>query len=149
MPRLIDMEIEPFLLTASINVVVAQRLVRKTCPHCRKSQPAPEAVAEQLKTEIVGIPEVYFEGIDKTKIELSKGEGCEKCERTGYKGRLGIFEVLPLVPEIQDLILNKAQSGKILEVAKKLGMISMRQDGIVKVLRGETTLEEVVRVSKE
>jgi type IV pilus assembly protein PilB len=149
MPRLMDMDIEPFLLTASVNLVVAQRLVRKICENCRKSLPVPEPIAEQLKAELVGVPDVYYEGIQKGVIQFYKGEGCEKCERTGYKGRLGIYEALSLVPEIQDLILAKQPSGKILEVANKLGMISMRQDGIIKVLRGETTLEEVVRVTKE
>lgn len=149
MPRLMDMEIEPFLLTASVNLVVAQRLVRKICQNCRKEQPVPEPVATQLKSELVGVPDVYYEGIEKGKIRFYKGEGCEKCERTGYKGRLGIYEALAIIPEIQDLLLAKAPSGQILEVANKQGMITMRQDGIIKVLRGETTLEEVVRVSKE
>lgn len=149
MPRLIDMDIEPFLLTASVNLVVAQRLVRKICQNCRKEQPVPEPVAAQLKTELVGVPDVYYEGIEKGVIKFFKGEGCEKCERTGYRGRLGIYEALSIIPEIQDLILAKQPSAKILEVANKQGMISMRQDGIIKVLRGETTLEEVARVTKE
>ncbi len=149
MPRLMDMEIEPFLLTASVNLVVAQRLVRKICQNCRKEQPVPESVATQLKSELVGVPDVYYESIEKGKIRFYKGEGCEKCERTGYRGRLGIYEALAIIPEIQDLLLAKAPSGQILEVANKQGMITMRQDGIIKVLRGETTLEEVVRVTKE
>lgn len=149
MPRLMDMDIEPFLLTASVNVVLAQRLVRKVCKDCRKELVPPPAVLEDIKRELVGIPEVYYEGIDKNNMRFTHGEGCDKCEKTGYHGRLGIFEVLPMTQEIQELILAKAPSAQILEVAVKLGMISMRQDGIIKVLRGETTLEEVVRVSKE
>ncbi len=149
MPRLMDMEIEPFLLTASVNVVAAQRLVRKICMDCRKAMPMPEPVSKQLKAELAGVPEVYFEGVNVDFKEYYKGEGCDKCEKTGYRGRMGIFEVLPMTPEIQDLILAKKPNQQILEVATKLGMISMRQDGIIKVLRGETTLEEVVRVSKE
>lgn len=149
MPRLMDMDIEPFLLTASVNVVLAQRLVRKVCKDCRKELVPPASVLEDIKRELVGIPEVYFEGIDKENMRFAHGEGCDKCEKTGYHGRLGIFEVLPMTEEIQSLILAKSPSAKILEIAVKLGMISMRQDGIIKVLRGETTLEEVVRVSKE
>lgn len=149
MPRLMDMDIEPFLLTASVNVVLAQRLVRKVCPDCRKEVAAPPALLEDIKKELVGIPEIYFEGIDKNNMHFAHGEGCDKCEKTGYHGRLGIFEVLPITPEIQELILAKAPAAQILEVAQKMGMISMRQDGIIKVLRGETTMEEVVRVSKE
>ena len=149
MPRLMDMEIEPFLLTASVNVVGAQRLVRKVCQDCKKAQPVPEALAAQLRAEVETVPDVYFDGITKGQIQIYKGEGCEKCENTGYKGRFGIFEVLPITTEIQELILSKAPNAKILDVAAKLGMISLRQDGIIKVLRGETTLEEVVRVTKE
>ncbi len=149
MPRLMDMEIEPFLLTASVNVVGAQRLVRKVCQDCKKAQPVPEALAAQLRAEVETVPDVYFEGLQKGQIQIYKGEGCEKCENTGYKGRFGIFEVLPITTEIQELILSKAPNAKILDVAAKLGMISLRQDGIIKVLRGETTLEEVVRVTKE
>lgn len=149
MPRLIDMQIEPFLLTASVNVVGAQRLVRKVCQDCKKPQPVPEALAAQLKAEVATVPDLYFEGISKEHVQIFKGEGCEKCENTGYKGRFGIFEVLPITPEIQELVLAKAPNTKILEVAAKLGMITLRQDGIIKVLRGETTLEEVARVTKE
>ncbi len=149
MPRLMDMEIEPFLLTASVNVVGAQRLVRKVCQDCKKAQPVPEALAAQLRAEVETVPDVYFEGLQKGQIQIYKGEGCEKCENTGYKGRFGIFEVLPITTEIQELILSKAPNAKILDVAAKLGMISLRQDGIIKVLRGETTLEEVARVTKE
>lgn len=149
MPRLIDMQIEPFLLTASVNVVGAQRLVRKVCQDCKKPQPVPPALEAQLKAEIATVPDMYFEGIRKDTIQIFKGDGCEKCENTGYKGRFGIFEVLPITPEIQELILSKAANSKILEVAEKLGMITLRQDGIIKVLRGETSLEEVARVTKE
>lgn len=149
MPRLMDMDIEPFLLTASVNVVLAQRLVRKVCKDCRKELVPPASVLEDIKRELVGVPEVYFEGIDKENMRFAHGEGCDKCEKTGYHGRLGIFEVLPMTNEIQELILAKSPAAQILDVAVKMGMISMRQDGIIKVLRGETTLEEVVRVSKE
>ncbi len=149
MPRLIDMDIEPFLLVASVNIIAAQRLVRKICPDCKKSYEVPTAVKEQIKEEVKGIPEVYFEGIDKEKIVFYKGEGCERCERTGYRGRFGIFEVLPVTPEVQNMVLSKAPAAKIMEETAKIGMITMRQDGIIKVLRGETTLEEVARVTKE
>jgi type IV pilus assembly protein PilB len=149
MPRLIDMEIEPFLLVASVNVVAAQRLVRKICENCRKPQSIPPEVEAQLKKEIEGVPAEYLENIDINKLSYYKGEGCEQCERTGYRGRFGIFEVLPMIPEIQNMILSKASNTDVLARAAKLGMITMRQDGIIKVLRGETTLEEIVRVTKE
>lgn len=149
MPRLIDMGIEPFLLVASVNIVAAQRLVRKICSNCKKAQPFTREVEEQIRKEIAGVPPEYLEGLDMKKPVFYKGQGCEQCERTGYRGRFGIFEVLPVIPEIQNMVLSKTPTAKIMEEAAKLGMITMRQDGIIKVLRGETTLEEVVRVSKE
>jgi type II secretory ATPase GspE/PulE/Tfp pilus assembly ATPase PilB-like protein len=148
-PRLVDMGIEPFLLVATVNVVVAQRLVRKICPTCKQETPLPHVVEDEIKKELVGIPEEYFEGFDKGKIKNFKGVGCEKCGKTGYSGRMGIFEVLPTNPEIHELILSKSPAHKIYELAAKMGMITMKQDGMIKVLRGETTFDEVVRVTTE
>lgn len=148
-PRLIDMGMEPFLLTASINVVGAQRLVRKVCANCRKETPLSKALEEEIKKDLIGVPEDYFVGLDKNNYKLFKGEGCEKCGHTGYSGRMGIFEVLPATTEIQDMILSKSPAHKILEVAQKMGMITLKQDGILKVLRGLTTMEEVIRVTTE
>lgn len=149
MPRLIDMGIEPFLLVASVNLVMAQRLVRKVCPHCKKETELTAALAEVIKKELVGIPDDYFEGLEKDNMKVYKGEGCDKCARTGYAGRFGIFEVLPVVPEIQDLVMGKASAHTIYEATLKMGMITMKQDGVIKVLRGETTLDEVIRVTTE
>lgn len=148
-PRLIDMAIEPFLLAATINVVMAQRLVRKICSYCRKEDVLTKPFEEEIRKNLVGIPEEYFEGLDKNHLKVYKGAGCEKCGHTGYSGRMGIFEVLPTTAELQELILSKASAHKIYEVAAKLGMITMKQDGIVKVLRGITTLDEVIRVTTE
>lgn len=149
MPRMIDMDIEAFLLVASVDTVAAQRLVRKTCNYCKEKSAIPEPVLAQLKEEIKNVPAEYLEGLDMNKLEFTKGKGCDKCDKTGYKGRLGIFEVLPVTDEIKSLILEKSTDAKIFEAAQKLGMITMRQDGIIKVFRGETTMEEVARVSKE
>jgi len=148
-PRLIDMGMEPFLLVASINVVAAQRLVRKICLNCRKEAVLTKAVEEEIKKEIIGVPDDYFEGLDKKNLKIYKGDGCEKCGHTGYIGRMGIFEVLPTTTEIQDLILGKNSAHKIYEEAQKIGMISLKQDGMVKVLRGDTSMEEVIRVTTE
>ncbi len=148
-PRLIDMGMEPFLLVASINVVGAQRLVRKICGYCRKEVVLTKAVEEVIQKELIGIPDDYFEGLDRKKIKVFKGEGCEKCGHTGYSGRMGIFEVLPTTIEIQDLILGKNSAHKIYEEAQKIGMISLKQDGMVKVLRGDTSIEEIIRVTTE
>ncbi len=149
MPRLIDMGIEPFLLIASVNVVMAQRLVRKICPDCRVQAELSKALEEEIKKNLATIPEDYFEGFEKTSLKVFKGQGCEKCGHTGYVGRYGIFEVLPMVPDIQDLIMAKSSAHKIYEATLKMGMITMKQDGIIKVLRGETTMDEVIRVTTE
>ena len=82
-------------------------------------------------------------------MKIFKGLGCDKCGGTGYLGRLGIFEVLPTSSEIQEFVLAKSPAQKIYEVAAKMGMITLKQDGIVKILRGETTLDEVIRVTTE
>jgi type IV pilus assembly protein PilB len=80
---------------------------------------------------------------------MFKGEGCEKCGKTGYQGRFGIYEVLPVTTEIQDMVLAKKSSHELYETGAKLGMITMKQDGLVKILRGETTMDEVIRVTTE
>jgi len=148
-PRLIDMGMEPFLLVASINVVAAQRLVRKICTNCRKQGQLTKAMEEEIRNDLVGVPDDYYEGIDKKEFKIYKGEGCEKCGHTGYAGRFGIFEILPATPDIQELILNKASAHKIFEAAQKLGMITLKQDGMIKVLKGLTTIDEVIRVTTE
>lgn len=149
MPRMIDMGMEPFLLTASVNLVMAQRLVRKVCPDCKVENKLVPGALEEMKRMLENIPDDYFEGVDVNNIKAYKGQGCEKCGNTGYRGRFGIFEVLPMTPEIQDMILKKQNATAIFDVASKLGMITMKQDGAVKILRGETTLDEVIRVTTE
>ncbi len=148
-PRLIDMGIEPFLLSASMNVVMGQRLVRKICTFCKTTLPMTSTTLQEIKQELIGIPEDYLKDLDLNNMQLSQGTGCEKCGKTGYQGRMGIFEVLPLVTEIQDLVLGKAPIHQIYKSANKLGMITMKQDGIIKVIRGETTMEEIIRVTTE
>lgn len=148
-PRLIDMGIEPFLLSASVNVVAAQRLVRKICPSCKQEIPLTTSVEQEIKKELSEVPAVYLEGVEKNKPRIFKGIGCEKCGKTGYAGRIGIYEVLPLINEVQDLVLGKAPAHKIYEAAARLGMITMKQDGIIKAIRGETSMEEIIRVTTE
>ena len=136
--RLVDMGVEPFLLSSSINAILAQRLVRIICPHCKEAYtPDPEAWIR------LGItPE------DATQ-QAYKGRGCAKCHHTGYKGRCGIFELLLMDREMKHLILQTANANEIKELAIKNGMITLRHDGAMKVFQGITTIEEVYRVSKE
>lgn len=149
MPRMIDMGVEPFLLAASVNVVMAQRLVRKICPSCKVEIPVTKAVEQEIKKGLTNIPDEYFQGLERNVVKMFKGEGCEKCGKTGYQGRFGIYEVLPVTTEIQDMVLAKKSSHELYETGAKLGMITMKQDGLVKILRGETTMDEVIRVTTE
>lgn len=149
MPRMIDMGIEPFLLVASINCVAAQRLVRKVCQDCKVEGSVPPGFEEEVKRTIATVPKEYLEGIDMAKPKVYKGQGCEKCDHTGYRGRFGIFEILPVTNEMQELVLSKQSSAKMYDSGQKVGMITMKQDGFIKVLRGETTLDEVLRVTTE
>lgn len=140
-PRLLDMNIEPFLLASTLNVVIAQRLVRKICENCRYS--------ERVK---IGDIEKVFLGAKKffsnKKITLYKGKGCNTCSNTGFKGRTAIFEFIPISREIQDLVLKDPSTQQIWDLAKKQGAISLFEDGLDKVKRGITTLEELLRVAQ-
>jgi general secretion pathway protein E len=136
--RLIDMGVEPFLLSSSINAILAQRLVRIICPHCKEAYtPDKEALIK------LGITP------DESTQLVYRGKGCAKCHHTGYKGRCGIFELLLMDREMKHLILTTANADEIKELAIRNGMITLRQDGAMKVLQGITTIEEVYRVSKE
>lgn len=149
LPRLIDMNIEPFLLVASINAIAAQRLVRVICPDCKQElKPKPEAV-EMIKNTLKDVPKEETAGVDLQNFKLFEGKGCDKCGDSGFKGRLAIVEVLPVTGAVQDLVLSKAPPTQIFEEAKKIGMITMKQDGVIKVLQGLTTYEEVIRVTSE
>ncbi len=144
-PRLLDMGIEPFLLTSALNCVVGQRVVRKICPHCKIEFNAPAEVIENLK-QILG---KFIPQAQPGAFKLYKGKGCKFCGNTGYLGRVGIYEVLVITSEIAKLILEHASSSAIEEAGVSEGMITMKQDGYLKVLEGVTTLEEVLRVAQD
>lgn len=138
--RLIDMGVEPFLVSSAVNAIMAQRLVRKICPHCREAYVPPNAFLER-----VGLSPIKFAGK-----ELYRGVGCAQCLQTGYKGRIGIFELMSLTPAMKSLILTTSDAGQIKKQALSslaTGMMTLRQDGLRKVLAGLTTLEEVFRVT--
>ena len=136
-PRLIDMGVEPYLISSSLLLVVAQRLVRVICPDCKERVDLPAQVVENLDFS------------DAKDTIFFKGKGCSNCRFTGYRGRTGIFEILKLNEKIQKLITQKASSKEIKQVALSLGMKTLRQAGWEKVKRGITTLEEVFRVTQE
>jgi len=135
--RLIDMGIEPYLLSSSLNMALAQRLVRRICKFCKTESPPTEGARAFLDES--GHPEV------KT---LSYGKGCDQCGGTGYSGRTSIYELLSVTEPIRSLINQRTPSKIIREQAKQAGMKFMRDDGMIKVLKGITTLEEVFRVTQ-
>ncbi len=135
--RLIDIGIEPFLISSSVIGIIAQRLVRRICPKCKKEI--------KLTPDIAKILEEYE--IDRNKIILYKGEGCPHCKDTGYKGRIAIFELMIITDNIRDLITRNVTTVKLRETAIKEGMCMLKEDGLKKVYAGITTIEEVLRVA--
>ncbi len=151
-PRLLDMGVEPFLLTSALNAVVGQRVVRKICLHCKEEFSAPLEVIENIKIVLGKFMPVSTRGgpaSQSSLVKLFKGKGCSLCVNTGYLGRIGIFEVLYITEEISKLILEHSSSNIIEQAAVKAGMITMKQDGYLKVLEGVTTMEEVLRVAQD
>ncbi len=148
-PRLMNMGIEQFLLSASINLIMAQRLIRKLCNDCKREGKINPVVKKELDAVMQTAPKEYLDGLDPNKLKVYEAVGCDKCGHIGYKGRMGIFEVLPMFDELQELLFGKTPAFKIYEAAGKLGMITMKQDGLIKVLRGETTIEEIGRVTTD
>lgn len=144
LPRLIDMKIEPFLVASTVNVIVAQRLIRKICDMCKASYTVSrEMLLQNISPEIV---QKYFG--EKNEMRIYKGAGCKICHNTGYSGRIGLFEVLEVTAKVKKLILEKEESTMIAKAAIEDGMTPMLEDGIQKVTKGVTTIEEVLRVTK-
>jgi type IV pilus assembly protein PilB len=148
-PRLIDMQIEPFLITSSLHTVIAQRLARKLCQKCLEEVEVSSVELEEVKAEIARMTPEVRATLGKEKLKFHRGKGCDACGGKGYKGRVGVFEVLDVNEPIRDLVLKRSSGDSITEQAIKDGMVTMVQDGIVKALRGLTTLEEVWRVTRE
>ena len=175
-PRLLDMGIESYLLASTIRVIAAQRLPRKICPHCIQSYVAVPEVVDNLISVLSGIQDFdlvqYLNRMVATKkqrgeegsavlqppqigpdgkpiVHLYKGAGCDRCGGSGYSGRIGIFEVLDVNEKISRMVMENVTAQDIETEAKKNGMITMTQDGYLKVLEGITSIEEVLRVSKE
>lgn len=138
-PRLIDMGAEPFLLSSTLNLIVAQRLARRICTSCRYSY---EISIEEL-SKTIDHPEHYF---DDEQVTLYKGKGCSVCNGSGYKGRIGIYEMIDVKGELQEIILSNPSNTQIKEVAKREGSKTFFEDGIDKVNNGVISLEELIRV---
>lgn len=182
LPRLLDMNVEPFLIASTVRAVVGQRLIRRLCMECREQYKPDEEVIERLKTSFnIDTPEKFAwihqledtalkAGIGKPSASIKNSEktgqlattqtgintlwsahdgGCDNCNHSGYKGRMGIYEVLENNEDIQKLIVSKGTSENIQALAIKNGMLTMQMDGLIKALRGQTSIEEILRVTRE
>jgi type IV pilus assembly protein PilB len=157
LPRLLDMGVPPFLIAFTANMIVAQRLVRKICQNCIRSFKMPSHVLEQLRTQI-NIDSIW-ETLRKQEIAAPgqkiedttfwRGSGCSQCNNEGYKGRVGIYEIMEISPELSKLINAKANADEIKTQAVKEGMITMIEDGFIKAVKAVTTIEEILRVTKD
>lgn len=136
--RLIDMGIEPYLLSSSLECLMAQRLVRLICPKCKTKISPPKKLLEEIRNFNLGA----------NNIEIYEGKGCEFCRFTGFYGRTAIYELLILNPDIKNMVLNRVSNNEIKQKAIQQGMRTLRQDGILKVLGGLTTLSEIMRVTE-
>jgi len=146
-PRLIDLGVKPYFLVPSINAVIGQRLVRRLCPNCRVEHKLSNEEKEQVDKILAVVSPKSGVNIPHNLPMLYKsGAGCLSCNNTGYKGRLGIYEIFTMVDNIKQLTIDKAPSFKILQQAIENGMITMLQDGVLKCFDGTTSLEEVYRV---
>jgi len=149
-PRLIDMQIKPFLIPPALNIAIAQRLARVLCPYCKEKVKPKKAMKEIILKELESFPE---EVTKKLKIPdpfyLYEAKGCKKCNFRGVKGRIGIFETLKMTDQLAEIILKEPSELKITQEAERQGMATMRQDAILKALEGLISMEEVMRVSEE
>jgi type IV pilus assembly protein PilB len=140
-PRLLEMGVEPFLLASTLEIVIGQRLIRRICPQCRYSYSMSLGEAQKLFPGA----DKYF--VKKDDVRLYKGKGCEACGSTGYRGRIGIYEMLVITPEIQTLITRRASSQELNEKGRDEGLKLLFDDGFEKVKAGMTTIEELMRVA--
>ena len=146
LPRLMDMKIEPFLVASTINIAMGQRLVRKICPDCKMKKEITEA---ELKSLVEALPGISNQNLEFYTGKFYTGKGCHNCDHSGYKGRIGIYEVLEINDEIRQAIMEHIDASDIQKIAVKGGMTTMLQDGFQKALAGITTLEEILRVIHE
>ena len=152
-PRLIDMQAERFLLASTINAIIAQRLVRKICTSCRKPVVVPSGKQDEVRKILANVSDEILKSRVKNynpeKLEFSKGEGCPRCGNTGYQGRIAIGEIVDITDDLRELIYDADRVITEDDVKKTQKFISLTQDGIIKVLQGRTTLEEIMRVVRE
>lgn len=149
LPRLIEMGVKPYLVISSINLIIAQRLVRKICTDCRVEYTPDPLILDEMKRLLDKIPEGKNRGHTSIPDKLFKGQGCAKCNNTGLKGRIAIIETLIITPRIEEVVLKALSLSTLQKAALEEGMTTMEQDGVLKVIDGITTIEEVWSATKE
>jgi len=133
--RLVNMGIEPFLVATSVNIIQAQRLIRRICSECK----------EQINVPVEGLVEVGFSKEEAAELKIYKGRGCDNCNKTGFKGRVGLYEVMEITDDLRELIIIGASAMELRRRAIDLGMVTLRESGLYKIRDGITTIEEVVK----
>lgn len=148
--RLIDMGIKPFLIPSTLNIIISQRLIRVLCPYCKEELKPSEKIKDYILEKIKNLPPFLKKEIKVQKnLSIFKAKGCRKCNFKGYLGRTGLFEILTMTDALAKVILERPVESSIFKEARRQGMLTMEQDGILKVLKGETTIEEIIRVAEE
>lgn len=156
LPRLVEMGVPTYLIGSTTNLIIAQRLVRKVCKECAVPTKLDKNSAQELENlfDLKAIIEV----LNKEKVTAKKsmadipfyrGQGCKKCDNEGYHGRIGIYEIMPVTPKIAELLNSHANAGQINKTATAEGMVTLAQDGFIKAAKGITTIEEIIRVTKD
>lgn len=163
LPRLLDMKVEPFLVASTVNTVIGQRLVRRVCPTCKKERKTTPAEADAINKAMANIIDRVKKDPEQAKKDIGydtlpspgqnaytlfEGQGCKDCKE-GYKGRVGIYEVFAMTPEMEKLLSSEATTTQIQNLAQEQGMVTMKQDGYLKALNGLTTMAEVARVASD
>jgi type II secretory ATPase GspE/PulE/Tfp pilus assembly ATPase PilB-like protein len=135
--RLLNMDIDKFLISAAVKLIISQRLAKKVCSYCREQYPVPNQYYELLQSE---------SGVDPKTAFFYKSKGCAECNNTGYKGRIGLFEVLEMSPAIEELVVTNGSYADIEKQAVAEGMILLRKDALYKAITGDITIEEALRI---
>ncbi len=148
-PRLLHLKVNPALIAPAINLVIAQRLVRKLCPHCKEEYVPAQETIDKIKEVLSNIPRNNGIKIPNEIKVIYRSSGCSKCNFIGYSGRIGIYEMFPMTSNIEKIILKDTSSSDIMSAIREDGMISIKEDGVLKALEGLTSLEEIRRVTGE
>lgn len=151
MPRFVDMQVKPFLIPSTLNIAIAQRLARRLCPYCKKKVKAPKPVADIIMRDIESMPDDVKKdlSVSPNEIYIYEAVGCKKCNDKGVKGRVGIYEVLRMTDSLGEAIMTDISDNNLNKEVRKQGMVTLRQDAILKALEGSISFDEVLWVAEE